>query len=384
MSVTSQELVDSPAVPEAAPAEQPAGTGEAPAASPARLYVLDLLRFLAAMSVFSFHLLADDKGTWGADLDTLFTHPVHQAALYGWLGVQFFFVISGFVICMSCWGRTLSEFFVSRVSRLVPAYVFAVLLTSAVLALWPYAHNRPDAARVLYHTTMMEQFLNVPWIDTVYWTLFVELKFYLLFSIVVFFGLTYKRVVAFCVLWTTFALYATFINSWFLDVVVEPRYANFFVAGITLYLMHRYKPNLLLWCILVLSVILCVYSLEASVSPFNVHGVIVSFPKSAVLLVAFFAVMVAAALGRLSWLRWRGFAILDALTYPLYLTHAELSRAVLHRFHASVPPVVLLLAFLAGALLLAFAVNRLVERPVASYIRRGLRASFRQIRAADH
>src|SRR5205814_249119 len=191
------------------------------------------------------------------------------------------------------WGRTLSEFFVSRVSRLVPAYVFAVLLTSAVLTLWPYAHNRPDAARVLYHTTMMEQFLNVPWIDTVYWTLFVELKFYLLFSIV-------------------------------------------------------------------------------------------SFPKSAVLLVAFFAVMVAAALGRLSWLRWRGFAILDALTYPLYLTHAELSRAVLHRFHASVPPVVLLLAFLAGALLLAFAVNRLVERPVASYIRRGLRASFRQIRAADH
>ena len=33
-------------------------------------------------------------------------------ASYGWIGVEIFFVISGFVICMSCWGRTPRQFFV--------------------------------------------------------------------------------------------------------------------------------------------------------------------------------------------------------------------------------------------------------------------------------
>uniref|UniRef100_A0AAU2VA93 Integral membrane protein n=1 Tax=Streptomyces sp. NBC_00003 TaxID=2903608 RepID=A0AAU2VA93_9ACTN len=35
-----------------------------------------------------------------------------------------FFLISGFVICMSCWGKPLGDFFVSRVVRLYPAYWF--------------------------------------------------------------------------------------------------------------------------------------------------------------------------------------------------------------------------------------------------------------------
>lgn len=37
-----------------------------------------------------------------------------QFATYGSLGVQFFFLISGFVICMSSWGRSTGDFFRSR------------------------------------------------------------------------------------------------------------------------------------------------------------------------------------------------------------------------------------------------------------------------------
>jgi peptidoglycan/LPS O-acetylase OafA/YrhL len=40
---------------------------------------------------------------------------------------------------------------------------------------------------------MTQDALHVAKVDGVYWTLFVELKFYVLFSIVVFLGLTYRR-----------------------------------------------------------------------------------------------------------------------------------------------------------------------------------------------
>ncbi len=40
---------------------------------------------------------------------------------FGCLGVQIFFVISGFVICTGGWGRSLTSFFAPRV-RLLPAY----------------------------------------------------------------------------------------------------------------------------------------------------------------------------------------------------------------------------------------------------------------------
>lgn len=44
-----------------------------------------------------------------------------EVTRYGYAGVNLFFVISGFVILMSVWGRTAPQFIASRVSRLYPA-----------------------------------------------------------------------------------------------------------------------------------------------------------------------------------------------------------------------------------------------------------------------
>ncbi|WP_053728808.1 acyltransferase family protein [Streptomyces sp. WM6378] len=104
-------------------------------ARPPRLAALDGLRLVAALMVVCYHYLALSR-PWGHNPATIFP-TLHRFAEFGWLGVEVFFLVSGFVICMSVWGRSLGDFAVSRVSRLFPAYWVAVPLTALVVKKWP-------------------------------------------------------------------------------------------------------------------------------------------------------------------------------------------------------------------------------------------------------
>lgn len=346
-----------------------------------RLYVLDLLRFGAAMTVVGYHLLAPSN-VWGADTAELFTHPARQFFRYGWMGVEFFFIISGFVICMSGWGRSTTNFFISRVTRLMPAYVLGVLLTSAVLAIGPSDRGAPPLSQVAANLTMIQGLLKIPHIDSVYWTLLIELKFYLLFALVVWAGATYRRVVLFCIAWTTAGLFASFAASPLLVAILEPRYTSYFVAGITLYLMYRFGPNLLLWGMLGVSSILCAISLEGRVDQLAGLGERVNITMALPFLAVFFALMIAVALRWFSWLRWPGLVTIGSLTYPVYLLHQQIGHVMIRRFSESGLPAWLLLSCIVlGILLAAHLMHVFFERPVARILRRHLTTSMAQIRA---
>src|SRR5262249_26966605 len=159
------------------------------------------------------------------------------ASRYGFFGVELFFLISGFVICMSGMGRSLGDFFVARVVRLYPAYWFGVLATSAAVALWPLLDGRPGYRDVLTNLTMLQTPLGTANVDGVYWTLWVELRFYLLFAVVVALGVTYRRVVAFCALWTVASIATAAVGGplqdngvagSFLQLVFVPQYSPYF------------------------------------------------------------------------------------------------------------------------------------------------------------
>jgi peptidoglycan/LPS O-acetylase OafA/YrhL len=302
---------------------------------------------------------------------------------YGWLGVELFFMISGFVICLSSWGRTPSEFVASRLTRLLPAYVVAVIFVSALLTVWPLADGRPYLTHVFVDMTMLQQFLGVPNLDGVYWTLFVELDFYLLFAAVVAVGVTYRRVVAFCGAWLVGALFANYTQDKLLLALFEPRWAPYFILGITLYLIHRFGPNLVLWLMLAVAGLIAVWSMNGRVAEFNTDQHIIDLPIALAAVAGFVAVLLAAALGWLDWIRWRGLVLLGGLTYPLYLMHMRLSRVMLAHLADDIPFWPLLGLIVATALLLALLVHRLIERPVARVMRQRLRAAFARINAAD-
>ncbi|MFE1575922.1 acyltransferase family protein [Streptomyces fradiae] len=257
---------------------------------PPRLAALDGLRLLAALMVVLYHYVGLGHG-WSTSSRTLFPE-VFPFAAYGWLGVQLFFLISGFVICMSCWGRSLGDFFTSRVVRLYPAYWFCVLATTAVLVLVPGGYVRLAWPDVLTNLTMVQAFLGVKPVDPVYWTLFAELRFYLLFAFVAWRGLTYRRVLLFCCLWGTAALTFDRFGFGAFGQFLMPEHCWFFIAGMAFYLMYRFRPTVVLWGVVLVSFAAAVPTARATwrVSVKNMDQWVPFWPVMAVLTVSFLAV----------------------------------------------------------------------------------------------
>jgi peptidoglycan/LPS O-acetylase OafA/YrhL len=367
------------------------GVRRAGAAAPRtrqRLYFLDALRLVAALAVLSWHYLGMQKftGIWHGKAGTLMPTG-HALSLYGWLGVQLFFLISGFVICMTCWGRSVGDFVTSRVTRLFPAYWVGVLLTGAVLYFspqrWGQDTTRPTLTRVLTNLTMTHAPMNVSDVDPVYWTLWTELRFYVLFGVVVALGVTYRRVLAFCGIWGFLSLLAPQSNLPLLDSIVQSQYSWYFIGGIVLYLMYRFGANLLLWGMLGFCWLMAQNRIEATVQINSTWaGEKLSWKVAALLVTAFFAVMAATALGAFNWVRWRWVASAGALTYPLYLIHQQVGFEVITRLSRRMSPHATLAVTVALMLVGAWLIHRLVERPLAPLLKRGMAASFASMRRA--
>lgn len=113
-------------------------TASIPLASKPRFEILDGLRGVAAMIVVAFHLF-----------ETYSAGPSDQILNHGYLAVDFFFVLSGFVIGYAYddrWGRmTTWDFFKRRLIRLQPM----VILGTLIGAFWFYFSAAPGFELVM-------------------------------------------------------------------------------------------------------------------------------------------------------------------------------------------------------------------------------------------
>jgi peptidoglycan/LPS O-acetylase OafA/YrhL len=156
---------------------------------------LDVLRAISFLAVYSFHLAARfrhanvpftdglfrDYSVWPKD--ALFLVP----AGFGWIGVAFFYVLSGFCIHYATLHRrekfSVRDFYGRRFLRIYPAYIVVVLVCT-VLAPWlPYHYF--NTGQVVAHVFMVHNFLKATifGLDGVLWSLGVEMQFYLLYPL---------------------------------------------------------------------------------------------------------------------------------------------------------------------------------------------------------
>lgn len=100
----------------------------------ARVNELDLLRFFAALAVVFHHYSLDG---FAAESMTIMPYPLLASiSKYGYLGVELFFMISGFVILMTASNGDLKKFVISRLIRLYPAFWVCCSITFFHASYW--------------------------------------------------------------------------------------------------------------------------------------------------------------------------------------------------------------------------------------------------------
>lgn len=149
-----------------------------------RLGYIDSMRGLAALAVIYFHtayqLLRADNIALGAIEQSLFRFLSQDIEL-GKVAVVLFFAVSGFVVPFSLDKRRqhpIAEFVVSRFFRLYPAYWLSVGLMAAFLIGVLGMTISPGLIAV--NLTMLQRFVGVENLNDIYWTLQIELIFYVL------------------------------------------------------------------------------------------------------------------------------------------------------------------------------------------------------------
>lgn len=354
-----------------------------------RLGMLDVLRLLAALSVVAFHFTARHSPGWDGPVPEALA-PVGQWTAYGRLGVPLFFVISGFVLLMSSWGRDIPGFVASRVGRLYPAYwVAAAFSIVLVLYVWPanpaFLGREMTTSGALLNLTMMQGAFGVHDVDGSYWTLWYEARFYLLIVLLMLVGITRRRILAFCALWPIAGALAQGQESRLLSAFLMPDYAPFFAGGMLLYLIHRDGHDTGTWLLVGLQGLFAL-DFAMTLYPVALAEETPWAPSTIAIALATFACFALVALVTLTPLarrsaRWMTAA--GALTYPLYLIHENLGWYVIHLVRDRVGPWGAVLAATAVALLAAAALHHLVERPFSGRLRAATLTMLRAPRRAD-
>ena len=157
---------------------------------------LALLRGLAALSVGLYHYT-------GAVLPKLRVPEIQAIFKNGWLGVEVFFVISGFVIPYSLLGKNYSpkKFFpyiAKRIVRINPPAYLAMLLVLAQWYLIDYGISHHisytkdvSVGRLVNNILFTVPFSEQSWVIGIFWTLAIEFQFYLFIGL--FFSLMFEK-----------------------------------------------------------------------------------------------------------------------------------------------------------------------------------------------
>jgi peptidoglycan/LPS O-acetylase OafA/YrhL len=315
---------------------------------PERYSIVDILRLLAASAVLLYHLTALNP----AFHHTPFHYPeLFPATRYFYLGVELFFIISGFVISLSARGRSAPKFLLARGRRLYPAF----WVSCTIAALVTLTQTADALRQYVANMTLFAPYLGEPPIDGVYWTLYMEIRFYLFVAAILALGQE-RRLMTFMAAW----LAVSVINI----LMPIPRglgllnlaYAPLFVAG-TVYAqiaaraVKRWHYGLLAAAV-ILSIIYQVRApLPMQQSPAGV----------AVILLGCHGLMWAVANRRLVAPDWPILLWAGGLSYPIYLLHNSVGQAILSALSGEGRWKSLALASTA-VLVMAWLVHGIVER----------------------
>jgi peptidoglycan/LPS O-acetylase OafA/YrhL len=343
-----------------------------------RVAVLDGLRAVAILAVMAFHYgvrwTPPHSDTDLYPYHGFFGHlPIVTPVLnYGWAGVELFFVISGFVICMTlerC--TTVWDFARRRLARLWPAMLVCAAITMAV------AQFGPDQWRVggfsfLSSILFIEPSLfgdwfgvdDLGWVDGVYWTLWIEVRFYIMAAIL--FALFRKRFLPALTALTVISFVAgvRMLEYPHRDVawlLLLPTFLPYFTFGAGLYRFNILRKLTFEAASAMLISTLIIFAQGWLSFDYPAGGPIGFAVVNALILMAFILFALGSPLVRP--FGWRPLAKLGEASYSLYLIHSVVGIVLIELLSKVIPWPLAILLVTAAMIALSLALFRWVEGP---------------------
>ena len=340
-----------------------------------RLYIIDLLRFIAAFGVMVYHFtyrapMIDHMGGEAFPELDWWTRYLH-------LGVRLFFMISGFVICYSADGKSAVQFVWSRFVRLFPAYWLCVTLTFVICHEFWQPYFTLGIKDWLVNLTMLQEYAKVEHVDPPYWTLTEELRFYGIMFVLLLLKQGERRLL-FVAFWMTLSIVDYFVKVPLARYEMTLDHAPFFAAGMIFYDMFKYGPRTAQWLLLgvTFGIGLARFLRWSDIDGREMHAVCSPVVITLILasMYVFFAFV---AQRKLSLPKSRWLVAAGGITYPLYLIHDRIGLTLMHALSSSVNRWWQLMLVMSGMCILAYAIWRFYERPFMRWLqsmgrRRGL------------
>lgn len=322
-----------------------------------RLALLDYGRFFAVVIVVLFHYTFN--GIANGKISSVSHIPsLAEVTKYGYLGVELFFMISGYVIFFSARHATAAKFAVSRAVRLYPAYWFAVLFTSLFALHWGGELMAVDPTQILVNLSMFQYYLGVDHVDGVYWTLVFEITFYAAIFVLLFCGLQ-DKLNSIIICWPILFFIGLLLNVQHMPYMGN--YYYYFCAG-ALFAILKEKFSWPAALSLLICYVFCLFFSAGKAETLSAErGFEFSPVVIGVAITCFFILFAGQNTEKAQGISLPYSSLAGALTYPVYLIHAHFGYMLISRFATEENKVWVYLGTFGLVLVIAFLMHKIIE-----------------------
>jgi len=349
-----------------------------------RIAFLDGLRGVAILMVVLFHAYARWTGLvpYGDKFSHFFLFS------YGSLGVYLFFMISGFVILMSLEKTTdFFGFIYHRWLRLFPAmFIVSILIFVTARGLFPERPaGIPSVRDLLSGLTFIDpaflsHVIHSPhgMLEGSFWSLFVEVKFYIIFGLMFFTFGENPAIATLIGLFISNVLISLNIIDRHFGYLFSTEYMGWFASGAIYYLYFKSGNKKLLFLGLLMSLI-------SSVNFYCLHIDTGAMCAAIIMSLFFFFIMISEKLR--SIMGSKSLLFLGFISYPLYLVHENMMVSLIVKTGRWMPfmPVILLpIIPIASVIAVAGLVAKYAEPGFRDILRRILEMRMRTDQVTHH
>ena len=274
--------------------------------------------------------------------------------------IDLFFIISGFVITLSVSNKSVTYFFKSRVVRLFSVYWLCAFITYIVTVLYGAPRFHATFGQFLFNLTLLQDFFDVKRVDGAYWTMSVELRFYVLAT--------------WLALSVIYPLVQGHIIVKVIDLFLMFEWSPAFIAGMLM--ADSYKSNkinikngtAIFICFILSTLHRMIYAKMAMI----IYQETFSKPIIAAVMFSIYAILLLVVLGRLKWLNKSYFLYLAIITYPLYFEHQRIGYIIFNNLMGNHNKYLILSGTITLMITASFIIVKYIAGPLSNYLEKYL------------